>query len=279
MLDAAGRVKSRGVRQAELNRMSAMNGDKPASGSPKHPVQGLIAVLDALGAATYSESEIERFLESRELVLNKLDERAKAGKIDKQRLKVFTFNDTVVIVYLAKRHQDVTIEDVTTFGFRLRAFMMHSLQHQILFRGSISVGPFYGVDDDTNTVMGPAVSDAAAWYNQPDWIGISATPHASIFIQSLMEQSGSDHEMIIVDYDVPLKGRAPVKVKAINWPKAFWVSGLRPEGTQSARAMLLSFLAQHQTPLGTESKYYNAIAFFDPVVKQQKLGKKKPTHE
>ena len=49
----------------------------------------LIAILDAPGAATYSESEIERFLESRELVLNKLDERAKAGKIDKQRLKVF----------------------------------------------------------------------------------------------------------------------------------------------------------------------------------------------
>jgi hypothetical protein len=256
-----------------------MSTDPAVSGTPKQPVQGLIAILDALGAATYSESEIERFLESRELVLNKLDERAKAGKIDKQRLKVFTFNDTVVIVYLARRGKGVALEDVTTFGFRLRAFMMHSLQNQILFRGSISVGAFYGVDDGTNTVMGPAVSDAAAWYNQADWIGISATPHASIFIQSLLEQSADDHEMIIVDYEVPLKGRTALRVKAINWPKAFWVSGLRPHGSRSARAMLLSLLAQHQTPIGTESKYYNAVAFFDYLVKKQQLGKKKPNNE
>jgi hypothetical protein len=256
-----------------------MTSDPSISGTPKQPVQGLIAILDALGAATYSEAEIERFLESRELVLNKLDERAKAGKIDKQRLKVFTFNDTVVIVYLARRNHGVTLEDVTTFGFRLRAFMMHSLQNEILFRGSISVGAFYGVDDHTNTVMGPAVSDAAAWYNQPDWIGVSATPHASMFIQSLLEQSPDDHEMIIIDYDVPLKGRPAVRVKAINWPKAFWVSGLRPDRPQSARAILLSLLARHQTPIGTESKYYNAIAFFDHVVTTQKLGKKKPANE
>ena len=256
-----------------------MNDEVSATGTPKHPSQGLIAILDALGAATYSEAELERFLESRELVLNKLDERAKAGKIDKKRLKVFTFNDTVVIVYLSKRGQDISLDDVTTFGFRLRAFMMHSLQNQILFRGSVSLGRFYGVDDDTNTVMGPAVSDAAAWYNQPDWIGISATPHASLFIDSLLEQSDHDHEMIIIDYDVPLKGRPLVRVKAINWPKAFWVSVLRPEGPKSARAMLLTFLAQHQKPIGTESKYYNALAFFDHVVKTQKLGNKKPTNE
>lgn len=154
---------------------------------------------------------------------------------------------------------------------------MQSLQNQILFRGSLSVGPFYGVDDDTSTVMGPAVSDAAARYNQPDWIGISATPHASIFIQSLLERSSDDHEMIIVDYDVPLKGRRAVRVKTINWPKAFYVAGLRPVGTDGARAMLLSLLAQHQTPIGTESKYYNAVAFFDYVCKTQKLGKKGKT--
>jgi hypothetical protein len=30
------------------------------------------------------------------------------------------------------------------------------------------------VDDTTNTVMGEAVSDAAAWYDKADWIGIAA---------------------------------------------------------------------------------------------------------
>jgi len=244
-------------------------------GSPRTPIRGLIAVLDALGAATYSQSECEQFLESRELVLNKLNERAEAGKIDKKRLMVFTFSDTVVIVYRAKRNHEVTLDDVVTFAFRLRAFMMHSLENRILFRGAISVGSFYSVDDTTNTVMGPAVSDAAAWYNQPDWIGISATPHASMFIQSLLEESKRDFTNILVDHDVPLKGRSPVKVKAINWPKAFYVSGLKPEGHGAARAALHSLLAQHQAPIGTESKYYNAIAFFDRIAEIQKLGKSK----
>ncbi len=240
---------------------------------PTRHAQGLIAVLDALGAATYSEREIERFLESRELVLNKLNERAKAGKIDKNRLRVFTFNDTVVVVYLAQDGHGVTLEDIEKFSFRLRAFMIHSLKNQILFRGSLSVGRFYGVDDATNTVMGPAVSDAAAWYDKADWIGIHATPHATMFLDSLLEASSSKLGHILVEHDVPLKGRSPVKLKAVNWPKAFYVKGLRPRGGGGSRAMLLKFLAQHQAPIGTESKYINTISFFDHVVKTQKLTK------
>src|SRR6187399_2389296 len=102
------------------------------------PRKGLIAILDALGAATYSEGEIDTFLESRDLVLNKLNQRAQAGKIEKTRLRIFTFNDTVVIVYLAADGAGVTLDDVEVFAVRLRAFMMHSLQNRILFRGSVS---------------------------------------------------------------------------------------------------------------------------------------------
>ncbi len=248
-----------------------MGNDAQKTASPRRTVKGLIAILDALGAATYTQPEIEQFLESRDQVLNKLAERAEAGKIDKKRLKVFTFNDTIVIVYLAR--QEVTLSDVATFCFRLRAFMMHSLQNHILFRGAVSVGSFYGVDDKTNTVMGPAVSDAAAWYDEADWIGINATPHASMFIDSLLERSDTSFDMVIVDYDVPLKDKQSVKVKVVNWPSGFYVPALTGEAKGGPRATLLTLLAEHQAPKGTESKYYNAIKFFDHVVDTQKLGK------
>ena len=57
-----------------------------------------VAILDALGAKNYSEQELFRFLDSRDIVLETLAERARARKIDKARLQVFTFGDTIVIV-------------------------------------------------------------------------------------------------------------------------------------------------------------------------------------
>jgi len=41
------------------------------------PVNGLVAILDALGAKNYSEQELVRFLDSRDIVLEKLAERAR----------------------------------------------------------------------------------------------------------------------------------------------------------------------------------------------------------
>jgi len=204
------------------------------------PVNGLVAILDALGAKNYSEQEIFRFLDSRNIVLEKLNERARAGKIDKSRLQVFTFGDTIVIVYRAI--QDDNYKDLGDFGLRMRAFMMHSLTNQILFRGAISLGRLY-VDDTTNTVMGEAVSDAADWYDKADWIGLQTTPHASLYIEAKLHRTGKRLENVFVDHDVPLKRGGHVRVKAVNWPKAFYVKGLRPTGNHSSRAMLLSLLA------------------------------------
>src|ERR1051326_2080552 len=128
--------------------------------------QGLIAILDALGASSYSEQEISKFLDSRERVLKLLRNKANAkevrGEIDEDAVSTFTFNDTVLIVYRTLR--PATLDDVKNFCMLLRKFEVDSLAEGILFRGSLSVGTFY-VDDDTNTVMGTAVTDAAAWYD------------------------------------------------------------------------------------------------------------------
>jgi len=231
--------------------------------------RGVIAILDALGAANYSEKEIARFLRSRELVLGLLNEKAETvlGEIDADLVTTFTFNDTVVVVYRINRR--ATLKDVQAFCTLLRKFIIDPLVHMILFRGSISIGPFY-VNEHTNTVMGPAVTDAAAWYDRADWIGVNATPQATILIQSLIEQEQKSLEHLIVDYSVPLNDRSSVTLKAINWPKAFYVSNLTPCGEgEKPRAKCLALLAKHQVPKGTESKYINAIAFFDHVVRSQ----------
>ena len=238
--------------------------------------RGLVAILDALGATDYSEQEIARFLKSREVVLQLLNEKAEAvlGQIKADRVTSFTFNDTVVLVYLTQKA--ATLNDVQAFCTLLRKFVIDSLVNRILFRGAIAIGSFY-VNEKTNTVMGPAVTDAAAWYDRADWIGIHATPQATILIQSLLEREGKGLDHLIVDYPVPLKDEPAPRLKAVNWPKAFFVSNLTPcAAGEDPRAKCLSLLAKHQVPTGTESKYFNAIAFFDDVVRSQRQkGRKK----
>ena len=236
--------------------------------------QGLIAILDALGAANYSQEKIGRFLQSRELVLEQLRwKAARVQEIDPTLLTTFTFNDTVLILYQTKA--PVTMQDVRGFGELLRRFAVKSLEHGILFRGSLSIGPFY-VDSATNTVLGDAVTDAASWYNVADWIGILATPQATLFIQSLLEQNSGDIERLLVDYDVPLKNQEPRRLKAVNWPKAFFVKGMTPcADGEKPRSKCLALLTEHGVPKGTESKYFNTLAFFDHCVKLYNQSKKK----
>src|SRR5207302_6780235 len=238
---------------------------------------GLIAILDALGAASYTDEEISRFLESRGRVLKLLKKKANElahWEIDivEDRVTTFTFNDTVLIVY--RTENPTTSTDVKQFCSLLRKFVLDSLVHGILFRGSLSVGRFY-VNDETNTVMGAAVTDAAAWYDAADWIGINATPHATLAIQALLEPRGDDLDALLVDYAVPLKDRAPTVLKAINWPKAFVVKGLTPcIDHENPRGKCLSLLTTHWVPKGTESKYFNSLRFYDYCIDLWRKQKK-----
>jgi hypothetical protein len=230
--------------------------------------QGIIAILDALGAARYNDAEIKRFLKSRQRVLGILAEKAHAkevrGQIESSSVSTFTFNDTVLIVY--RTPHIPTLKDVEHFSLLLRKFAVDSLAEGILFRGSMSVGKFY-VDEETNTVMGPAVTDAAGWYDAGEWVGINTTPHSTMVVQSMLEESDDDLGHLLVDYDVPFKSRSPLRLKAVNWPKGFVVQGVKPVADgQSPRAKCLSLLALHGVPKGAESKHGNTVDFFDHCI-------------
>ena len=114
--------------------------------------QGRLAILDALGAATYTDPELEKFLDSRGRVIELLHRSADAkevrGDIEASQITTFTFNDTVLIVYRTRRLP--RLADFKHFGLLLRKFCVDSLAKGILFRGSLSAGTFY-VDDNSNT--------------------------------------------------------------------------------------------------------------------------------
>lgn len=236
-------------------------------GSPSKPLHGFVAILDALGAKNYSALEAEQFLKSRDEFIPFISSIAEQQiKIDPNDFQRFIFNDTVILTYVRGR----TFQDAWAFCHVLRVFQTIFLQRQIFFRGAFGVGDFYKLDPASNTVMGPAVSDAATWYERADWIGIHATPYTTIFLKSLLQRENQTLDYVLLDYEVPFKDRGRMRLKAINWPKGVYLN--QGKDRDKAKAAVLSFLAKGPLPIGSESKYFNALEFYDHVEKTQSFG-------
>jgi hypothetical protein len=235
---------------------------------------GIVAILDALGAASYDDTEIQEFLKSRSVVIRLLGDKAEkvAETLDVSQINTYTFNDTILIV-LESRDQYSCRAEIKAFGTVLRKLLVDSLKRCIMFRGAFAVGNFYE-DKTTNTIMGKAVTDAAAWYNKAAWIGISATPRTTVHIDQLMESDSSPRQWdrLLTRYDVPLSDGSSRSLWSINWPKVFWVNTITTcKPGQKPRESFLQLLGKFAIPLGTECKHFNTITFFDHVMKHLKL--------
>ena len=60
----------------------------------------MVAILDALGASSFREEEIDKFIDSQEIILHSLNEKADAiwgEELRPEMVTTFTFNDTIVI--------------------------------------------------------------------------------------------------------------------------------------------------------------------------------------
>lgn len=232
-------------------------------------VSGLVAVIDVLGTKLLSVDEANRFLAFRDSI-TKYDLAAfeKHGSyLQLQRVQSFTIGDTMVYAY--EPQNGTSLADVERFCHFLRITVSHSIESGFPVRGAFAIGEFYR--EGQTTVIGPAVADAASWYEAADWIGVQATPHASLSIQALAERSTRQIDHVLYDWPVPMKNGPHPILRAVNWPKAYYVAGLKPERAGNARSQLLSALTRKPIPKGTEQKYTNALRFFDAIVAAQSL--------
>ena len=150
-----------------------------------------------------------------------------------------------------------------------------ALKRGILFRGAISIGTYLEAED---VILGPAITDAANWYDRSDMVGAIVTPATMNYLKAiagLSSKSTKDevHSLFprLILYDVPLSRSARTENKSIVTYAIEWPSLLsKYQGMDKPKDSLSIFfecIKNSPVPFGAESKYSNTEAFIKEALK------------
>lgn len=130
---------------------------------------------------------------------------------------VWAFSDTVAV--LLDTHGLATPELTQRLSNALAELFVAALDKELLLRGAVAFGRFYR-GKGGRILIGPAVDEAAEWYDKADWAGIHLTPSAgrSVVPGGLPGQPTISTAGQFVHYPVPLKSGGVVPAWALAWP-------------------------------------------------------------
>jgi len=249
---------------------------------------GFIFILDALGASQFDEKKIESYLEGRSKINSLVSDVIKSAGRGKgiESCDIFTFGDTVLLAISVEKDAILPVEFVVPIYAMEIHLLLSFVSSQILYRGAFSVGQFY-VDSESNTVMGPAVSDAASWYEASNVPAVISTPKCSVFIESNYERMNLENLATPVHrYPVPMKDGTTKELFVVAWlaqlfKKEVQLNFFKKE-FENVDKVFFSTLEKFEIPTGTEKKYEGLIEYYDYTKNNPKIGtagtnpKKKP---
>jgi hypothetical protein len=257
------------------------------------PKYGFVALLDALGTKTASIKSAQRYLDNINEIESGIQYALKATvvpdalknpKLDPEifsEISTRFFGDTILITYEIKdRKQE--LEYFTRITFILQLFICNALETGLLFRGSVSIGEYI---DKEAVVLGPAVSDAANWYEQLDMIGVVFTPQATIAATSIVESYNNPLRWRKNTGTTAVLVRPPLKDTKVSDIELFLVNWVESIilfcKSESPQEWFYRVIRQFSIPWGVESKFVNTVRFFERHVTNQteKETKSRPAGE
>jgi hypothetical protein len=239
---------------------------------------GFVVLLDALGSKTASLTDAKRYIESvdriRTYATYSYNASIKGSPKETDRkndLTTILFGDTILMTLkITDSNEEYAVFEHLCFV--LGEFINDSLKEGLLFRGSISIGDYV---QNESIIMGPAVTDAATWYEQLDSIGAIFTPHATtvlkgMFLKAIQVTPSSEFTNwtnAILEFP-PLKSGLELELFCLNWPlAAYTVFSLKSEiGINEIKIWMYDIFRKFPVPLGTEKKYKNTEQFFLKVI-------------
>ena len=201
---------------------------------------GIVVILDALGVRNMTMDQSRDFIRRRDELLSDFSSNRKSITADASRIKSAigepesvpkpkstTFGDTIVITWEHKKRPEISL---TFFSLNwLSGAIFQCLLKGPLLRGAIAIGEYI---HEKSTVLGPAVVDAAEWYEAAEWVGLIATPSAGNSLSQYVDQMRDGGDFMshfpawFVEYNVPLKNKRGSRSKkllwTVPWPFHFW---------------------------------------------------------
>ena len=238
-----------------------------------YTLEGAVAFLDALGTkGIWARSEPKKYVESWELLLTDWKKYSQQLYPNDSNIDtaIKAFSDTVIITTSLKKKDDKTpvveTDRVVLHAARLiQPMVLSAITRGIYLRGVISIGKFYESDA---AIIGPAVDEAAEWYTETEWIGVSAAPTAHFVLEKLVEVGGElkeEVERFFVRYNIPTKTNTLEAGWVLNWPKIY-KKIITPPGGMSVKAIILNRFAQNPISVSAIAKFNNTIKFIDHVM-------------
>ncbi len=170
---------------------------------------------------------------------------------------VAAFSDTLIVT-LAGPDVDALL---TLVGDVLAQPFSVALGTQIFLRGVVSTGVYYRSRSEP-TVIGPALDEAAAWYEQTDWAGIAAAPSTRFHLDRIASVTQQERVGAFRRYPVPWKSRVSAADSwAVSWPE-LW----QTEHAVDPRVDLLTILAVPPIIGDVLEKYLHILKFYDTVI-------------
>jgi hypothetical protein len=254
------------------------------------PKKGIVALLDALGLRTATIESAEAYLLSVEKIKVAIQRDIKITLVDKElidkpalrnmfaNLKPRFFGDTILFTY-AITDEKLFNEHFLRMAFVLNMLMRMAVDTGILFRGAVSIGKYIETED---IVLGPAIVDAASWYDKLELFGIITTPAAlnyvkAVYAKELLHGSFIESEptgSLFRLRGVPIKGDRILNTYIFDWPT--FIPYFTKGGIKDSLAWYYDRIRYLNVPESDERKYANTETFVkESIIRETKSIEKR----
>jgi len=246
---------------------------------------GIIVLLDALGVRTIDKEVTKNYLAELDRLKSKIVMMKEiAAGVMRTSISILAddvvskfnfrfFGDTVLMIYSIPKESDADFIKIRLIPASLIVGMLicNGLEVGIPFRGALSIGSYYS-NQERSVDLGPAITDAANWYDKSDIIGIMATPNTTNYLKALYkmtsQSSANDYESPaegLILYNVPLSNKGSrdsgksLKTYFINWP--LLIPSLYAVNISDFLSWFYDKIKDMQIPPGAVTKYSNTETF------------------